>query len=113
MERGKPIPTPTYSLSAKTDDSCSREREICGISPNPEADILQVGGKSGVFDLSSRDPANTQTSVTSLDRHQFKISEFSLLNEILNEEFVSKSSSHIIYNANHHVKTQIEQKCKS
>jgi len=109
MERGKPIPTPTYSLSAETDDSCSREREICGISTNPEADILQVGGKSGVFDLSSRDPANTQTSVTSLDRHQFKISEFSLLNEILNEEFISKSSSHIIYNANHPVKTQIEQ----
>ena len=59
--------------------------------------------------LSSCDPEFIHTRGTLLGCPNSKISEFSLLNVVLNDEFVSKSSSHVIYNANNDVKTQIEQ----
>lgn len=104
MERGEHRTTPPHSLSMKADDSYGNESE------NPEVENLQVGAtlRSDLeFSSSHSDPEIIHSDGTSLGRSEFKISEFSLLNQALNDEFVAKSSSHIIFNANHVIKTQI------
>jgi len=65
-------------------------------SEREEGEILQVGLNS-----SSCDPANIHIwpdlTCDPLGCRDFQISEFSSLNQLLNEEFSSKCSSHVYY----------------
>ena len=79
----------------------------CGPSTNPEVNDT-CGGAFVTSSHSSSYPQHYTQSGDLIECHPNQISEFSLLNALLTNEFMSKSSSHIVYNPNPSVKKEIE-----